>query len=63
MEPIKAWAKNELNRVKEAAFKELDPKNPVKQRFISAWGLLIAGGLLILVLMFLALQLVSRSSE
>ncbi len=60
MDRLKQWGKGEIDRLKEAAIAELDPRNPVKPRLIGAWGLLISGGLLLLVLAFALAMLIAR---
>ena len=60
MDNLKEWGKQEADRFKKAAIKELNPKNPFKNRLVSAWGLLLTAILLLGVLGFIALQLFSR---
>jgi len=53
MDAMKDWGKKEALRYKEAFLKELDPRNPNKNRLVSAWGLIIAGFMLLACLSLL----------
>ena len=61
MKRLKVLSSEVLNRWKISALTELDPRNPSKNRLLSAWGMLISGSLLNLVDMAFCLMLLKHN--
>ena len=62
MDNLSDWAKAEIERRKAVLMHHLDPRNPVKEKVVATWGLIIVSVLLIAAAGLFAMMLMSSSS-